>query len=179
MIRPRSRPWSSTSGNFSILYFASSLRASSLLIPGGPVTSGIGVITSPTGRFGSSSKRMSRLVTMPSSFRSESTTGTPEMRKWPHISSTWPMVASRVVVIGWSIMPASERFTRSTWLAWSVADMLRCRMPMPPSRAMAIAMRDSVTVSIAELNRGIRSRIRRLTEVVVSTADGITSLSLG
>ncbi len=50
---------------------------------------------------------------------------------------------------------------------------------MPPSRAMAIAIRDSVTVSIAELIRGIRSSIRLLTLVVVSAADGMTSLSFG
>jgi hypothetical protein len=80
VIRPRSRPWSSTSGSFSILFWASSRIASSPLIPTWPVTSGILVITSPTSRVGSVSKRMSRLVTMPSSFRSASTTGTPEMR---------------------------------------------------------------------------------------------------
>ena len=50
---------------------------------------------------------------------------------------------------------------------------------MPPSRAIAMAIRDSVTVSIAELSSGIRSWILRLTEVVVSTADGMTSLSFG
>ena len=33
--------------------------------------------------------------------------------------------------------------------AWSSIDRLRCRMPRPPWRAMAIAMRASVTVSIA------------------------------
>ena len=46
----------------------------------GPVTSGILVITSPTSRDGSLSKRMSRLVTMPSRVMSRSTTGTPEIR---------------------------------------------------------------------------------------------------
>jgi hypothetical protein len=44
------------------------------------VTSGIGVITSATRRDRSVSKRVSRLVTMPSSTPSASTTGRPEMR---------------------------------------------------------------------------------------------------
>ncbi len=80
VISPRSRPWSSTSGNFSILFCASRRIAASALIPTGPVTSGIGVITAPTSRDGSLSNRMSRLVTMPSRRMSRSTTGTPEIR---------------------------------------------------------------------------------------------------
>ena len=97
----------------------------------------------------------------------------------PHISSTSPIVASTVVVMGWSTMPASDRFTRSTLLACSSADMLRCRMPSPPWRAIAMAMRASVTVSIAELSSGTRSEMRRLTWVVVSTSLGMTSDSFG
>ena len=46
-------------------------------------------------------------------------------------------------------MPDSERFTRSTCCAWSSIDRLRCSTPMPPWRAIAIAIRASVTVSIA------------------------------
>ena len=49
-------------------------------MPTGAVTSGIGVMTSRTSRDLSDSKRMSRLVTMPSSTPAPSTTGTPEMR---------------------------------------------------------------------------------------------------
>ena len=45
-----------------------------------PVTSGIGVIVAETLREWSLSKRMSRLVTMPSSTPSSSVTGRPEMR---------------------------------------------------------------------------------------------------
>ncbi len=44
------------------------------------MTSGIGVMTSRTGREWSVSKRMSRLVTMPTSTPVASTTGTPEIR---------------------------------------------------------------------------------------------------
>jgi hypothetical protein len=80
VIRPRSRPASSTSGSFSILCLRSSSSARSGSTPTGAVTSGIGVITSRTSRFWSVSKRMSRLVTMPTSTPSASTTGAPEMR---------------------------------------------------------------------------------------------------
>ena len=50
---------------------------------------------------------------------------------------------------------------------------------MPPSRAMAIAMRDSVTVSIALETSGILIEISRVSFVVVSTSLGITSVSPG
>ena len=50
---------------------------------------------------------------------------------------------------------------------------------MPPWRAIAIAIRDSVTVSIGEETSGSRSEIRRDSWVVVSTSDGTTSLSTG
>ena len=148
-------------------------------MPDRPVTSGIGVITSPTRRGGSSSKRMSRLVTMPSSLMSRSTTGTPEIRNRPHIASASPMVASGVMVIGSSTMPASDRLTRSTWWAWSSIDRLRWMMPMPPWRAIATAIRASVTVSIGEEISGILTLIRLDTRVEVSAWDGTTSLSLG
>ena len=80
VISPRSRPAWSTSGSFSTLCRASSASASSLATPGGAVTSGIGVITSVTPTPWSATKRMSRLVTMPSSTPSAPVTGTPEMR---------------------------------------------------------------------------------------------------
>ena len=80
VIRPRSRPCSSTSGSFSTLCRRSSASASSLLTPTGAVISGILVITSRTLALSSVTNRMSRLVTMPTSVPSPSTTGTPEMR---------------------------------------------------------------------------------------------------
>jgi hypothetical protein len=51
--------------------------------------------------------------------------------------------------------------------------MLRWRIPMPPSRAIAIAIPDSVTVSIAALASGIFSSILRENLVEVLTSDGI------
>ncbi len=80
VIRPRSRPPSSTSGSFSILCCLSSRSASSAATPTGAVTSGIGVMTSVTGRDRSLSNRMSRLVTMPTRVPSSLVTGTPEIR---------------------------------------------------------------------------------------------------
>ena len=50
---------------------------------------------------------------------------------------------------------------------------------MPPSRAIAIAIRASVTVSIAALSSGMFSLIRFETWVAVFAWDGMTSLALG
>ena len=50
---------------------------------------------------------------------------------------------------------------------------------MPPWRAMAIAIRDSVTVSMALEISGTRSEISRVSRVVVSTSLGMTSVSPG
>ncbi len=83
------------------------------------------------------------------------------------------------MVTGWVTMPASERLTRSTWTAWSSADRLRCSTPRPPWRAIAIAIRDSVTVSMALDRRGTRTCTRRDTREVVSAELGTTSLSPG
>src|SRR5918998_3522095 len=52
-------------------------------------------------------------------------------------------------------------------------------MPSPPCRAMATAIRASVTVSIGEEIRGTRTVTRLDTREVVVTWDGITSLSVG
>src|SRR5260363_2190 len=58
-------------------------------------------------------------------------------------------------------------------------DRLRCRMPRPPSRAIATAIRVSVTVSIAALTSGIAMEMLRETLVVVLTWEGMTLLSTG
>ncbi len=80
VMRPRSRPASSTSGSFSTLLLLSRASASGRVTPTGAVTSGIGVITSATRRRWSDSNRMSRLVTMPTRVPSAPATGTPEIR---------------------------------------------------------------------------------------------------
>ena len=75
------------------------------------------------------------------------------------MASTSASVLSGEQVTGSVTMPASERLTVSTWPACSATGRLRCSTPMPPARAIAIAIRDSVTVSIAELTSGTLSRI--------------------
>ena len=47
---------------------------------------------------------------------------------------------------------------------------------MPPWRAMAMAIRDSVTVSMAAEMRGVRMEISRVRRVVVSRSPGANSL---
>ena len=159
VMRPRRWPSSSTIGRRSRLWARSRADASSRLMPSGPVMSGIGVMISPTVRVPHSAtgtKRRSRLVMMPSSLSSWSTTGRPETRYSPHVSSSSSRVALGWMVTGLGIMPVWVRLTRSTWYAWSSIERLRCRMPMPPSRAIAMAMRASVTVSMALERSGIR-----------------------
>ena len=79
--------------------------------------SGIGVITSSTfvvAHSPTETKRRSRLVMMPSSRWSASTTGSPEMRNSPHTSSSCSSVASGPIVTGLGISPVWVRLTRST-----------------------------------------------------------------
>src|SRR5262245_321724 len=82
-------------------------------------------------------------------------------------------------VIGLTIMPLSDRFTRSTSDACSSIDRFLWMTPSPPCCAMAMARRDSVTVSIAALTSGTDRRIRRVRRVVTSTWVGTTSECCG
>ena len=101
-------------------------------------------------------------------------TGSPEMRYFVMISSAWRSVMSGEMVTGSTIMPLSERFTRSISSYWRSMGMLRCTMPIPPWRAMAMARRDSVTVSMAADASGILSLNCRVKCVRVSTSVGST-----
>ena len=89
------------------------------------------------------------------------------------------MVASGPTVTGSSTIPDSLRLTCRTCAACSSMERLRWRMPIPPWRAMAIAMRASVTVSIAADRRGTRSEMFFVKRLVVSTDEGTTSVSSG
>src|SRR3954447_22508577 len=179
VISPRRMPSPSMTGSFSSLCRRSRPSAASAVTPTRAVISGAGVITSCTGRLWSISKRMSRLVMIPTSRPSWSVTGTPEMRYLPHSASTWASVSSGEQVTGSVTIPASDRFTTSTCAACSSTDRLRCSTPRPPARAMAMAIRDSVTVSIGEDTSGTLIRTLRVTWVPVSTALGTTSDSAG
>ena len=57
--------------------------------------------------------------------------------------------------------------------------MLLWMTPMPPSRAMAMAMRYSVTVSMAALMMGMLRRMFFVRFVLRSTSGGSTELSAG
>ena len=52
-------------------------------------------------------------------------------------------------------------------------------MPMPPMRAMEMAMADSVTVSMAAESSGIRSGMEGVSHVERSTASGVISEKAG
>ena len=76
-------------------------------------------------------------------------------------------------------MPASERFTRSTCAACSSIGRLRWRTPTPPWRAIAMAIRASVTVSMALETSGSWTEMFLDTRDEVSTSLGTTSDSAG
>ena len=82
-------------------------------------------------------------------------------------------------VTGSTIMPASLRFTLSISATWCSIERLRWMIPSPPSRASAIARRDSVTVSMAEETIGISSAIVGVSRVAVATSFGRTADSAG
>ena len=80
--------------------------------------------------------------------------GTPEIRYFFISSSASKIRLVGESVIGLTIIPLSERLTRSTSEACSSMDRFLWMMPMPPCCAIAMASRDSVTVSIAALASG-------------------------
>ena len=71
-------------------------------------------------------------------------------------------------------MPLSDFLTLSTSKAWASTDIFLWIMPMPPSRAMQIAVLDSVTESIAALSSGVLSFISFVNQVERSTWFGRT-----
>ncbi len=97
---PTRCPSLSTTGSFSILCCCRICAASSRLVDWLVVTSPSDVITSSMARCGSRSKRRSRLVTMPTSLRSSSTTGMPPMWYSSIILSASATVLPRRMVTG-------------------------------------------------------------------------------
>ena len=71
--------------------------------------------------------------------------------------------------------PFSERLTVSTSSACFSIDMFLWMMPMPPSRAMAIAILEVVTVSIAAVRNGEFRWMPRTSSVEMSTSAGTIS----
>ena len=179
VMRPRRRFSLSTIGSFSMRWWRRISLASSSVVPIWPVTSPLLVMTSAILRLRSFSNFMSRLVMMPTSLSSSSTTGTPEMRYFAISASASPSVLSGVSEKGLVMTPFSERLTRSTCSACMSIDMFLWMTPMPPSRAMAMAMRYSVTVSMAALMTGMFNLTLFVRQVERSTSAGSTSLSAG
>ena len=100
--------------------------------------------------------------------------GTPEIRYFFISSSASKIRLDGESVIGLTIMPLSDRFTRSTSDACSSIDRFLWMTPMPPCCAIAIASRDSVTVSIAALRSGTLTRMLRVIQDETSTSLGST-----
>ncbi len=134
-------------------------------------------MTSPMRRLTLDSKRRSRLVRIPTrrpSLLPSSVMGTPEMRYCCIRSSASNIRLVAASVIGFTIMPLSERLTRSTSLACSSMERFLWMTPMPPCCAIAMASPDSVTVSIAALSSGTLRRMFRVSRVETSTCVGST-----
>lgn len=126
-----------------------------------------------TGSSGRRSKRRSRLVTRPTRAPA-STTGTPEML-WARVSaSTSRIEVSGPTVIGSRMTPASNFLAARTSAAWRSTPMFLWTMPMPPSWAMAIAMVDSVTESIAADTSGRLRVMSRASRDLSDTSLGRT-----
>ena len=115
------------------------------------------VITSDILALKSVRKRISRLVMIPTSLPLPSTIGTPEILNLPISSSASATMWSSVSEKGSTITPFSERFTLSTSSACCSIVIFLWMIPIPPSLAIAIAMRESVTVSIAAVMIGVLS----------------------
>ena len=168
----------STMGSFSTLWRRRISLASARVVPSGAVTRFSLVITLSMSWLISVSNFMSRLVMIPMSLPL-SQMGTPEMRNLAISSSAsakvWPGASQK----GFVMTPFSERLTISTCSACWLMDIFLWMIPIPPSRAMAMAMRYSVTVSMAALISGIFRRIFFVSWVCRSTSAGRTSLAAG
>ena len=148
--------------------------ASSRLPPSRMVTSFLcGVMIAFTGWSSAVSKRRSRLVTMPTTLPLF-TTGKPEILCSRCRAITSRTVCSGVTVIGSRSTPDSKRLTLATSAACPCAVRFLWTMPIPPSCAIAMASRASVTVSMAADTSGIFSSSLRLRRVFRETSRGRT-----
>ena len=172
VMSPTRRSSSATSGSFSTRASRSRRAACSAVVPGAPTTRRPrGVMSSATGVSGSVWSITSRRVSMPASRSSPSTTTSP-LTPWSSIrSSASASRAPAPIVWGSGITRASARLTRATSATCCSTERKRCTMPMPPSRAMAIAISDSVTVSMLAETIGAAMRSRRVSRVETLTSD--------
>src|SRR6267154_1129041 len=103
-----------------------------------------------------------------------STTGNPDTRCCCVSARSSRTVMSGDTVTGSRSTPDSKRLTLATSAACFLAVRFLWTMPMPPSCAMAIARRDSVTVSIAAETSGMLSWMLRVSRVLRLTFRGRT-----
>ena len=82
---------------------------------------------------------------------------------------------SEPMVTGSTIMPLSLFLTRSISRRCWAMDMFLWMTPMPPMRAMEMAMADSVTVSMAAESSGMRRGMSGVSQVDTSIMSGVTS----
>ena len=173
--RPMQRKPPSTTSSFSMRRACRSWRASSGAMPGRTVTRPSAVIKPLTGTAGSLANRTSRLVRIPTRTPLPlATTGMP-LILWRSIRA----LASASVWSGWMVtgsttIPLSNFLTRRTWSACSATVRFLWMTPSPPRRAMAMAIADSLTVSIAAETRGTWRGISLANRERVSAPDGST-----
>eukprot|EP01139_Manchomonas_bermudensis_P021078 Amastigsp_a680949_59.p3 type:complete len:184 gc:universal Amastigsp_a680949_59:710-159(-) len=154
------RPSGSTMGSLPILRALRISFASASDTPSGAVTSAV-VITAESGvvaRFGK--KSMSLFVTMPRSLEPilpSAVMGTP-LNPWRRlIASTSAIVLSGSRQMGSEMNPFLYFLTAEMKLTCSSIVQFEWMMPIPPLRAMAIAMVDVVTVSMGLETNGTAS----------------------
>ena len=116
---------------------------------------------------------------IPTRFSSSSTTGSPENPYLSFKARISPIVVFGLIITGSRTNPDSNRFTELTFAACSSIVIFRWITPIPPACAIAIAMRDSVTVSIAAEIIGMCREIDEVSLVFRSTSAGRTSDSAG
>ncbi len=95
------------------------------------------------------------------------------------VASASAIFCSGWTVTGSAIMPLSYFFTAATSAAWRSTERLRWMKPRPPICAIAIAVRDSVTVSIGLETSGIRRRMLGVSIVATSQLEGSRSEACG
>ena len=172
---PCREKFSSTTNTRSIRCLRSKLRTVSWSTPGSTVTKlSLVVIMVSTRASTWFSKRISRLVTIPTN-KPLSTTGKPEKPVLAAKLCRSPTVMSDEQVTGSLTTPLSCFLTRKTCSACSATVRFLWTIPMPPSWAMAIAKRASVTVSMAAEARGIFKGKSRAIWVCRWTSLGSTS----
>ena len=108
-----------------------------------------------------------------------STTGIPLIRLSSIISSASQSGLSGAMVRGLTTIPASNFFTMATSIACSSIVKFLCTTPIPPTCAMAIAKRCSVTVSIAAEISGTLRFIFWVKRVLISVLTGKTAERAG